>query len=190
MKLKTLFATALVGAALMAGCSGSDAPASGGTATPQATAEAPAGFVLKVEGADVPFEVKQARVDVRPDVTEAQFSVANYDFEMEHMGANSIERPKEDGKIRIAFSLKGEKGEGDNFKNPVMPGEYSGDKLKWMDVYQGKAGSDHVTNLSNPTGGVTITSVTDTELAGKIDVKGDGGLEIKGDFTAARVPAN
>ena len=144
--------------------------------------------MVKAEGAEVPFEIKQARVDVRPDVTEAQFSIANYDFEMEHMAANSIERPKENGKVRIAFSLKGEKGEGDAFKNPVMPGEYSGAKLIWMDIYQGKDGSDHIVNLSNGTGGVTIKTVTDTELTGSSDVKGDGGFEVKGDFSAQRVP--
>ena len=188
MKIKILISAALLGAAFLSGCSG-NTPAPGGTATPAQTAEAPAGFMVKAGGAEVPFEIKQARVDVRPDVTEAQFSVANYEFEMEHMGANSIERPKETGKVRIAFSLKGTKGEGDQFKNPVQPGEYSGDKLIWMDIYQGEDGNDKVTNLENGTGGVTIKTVTDTELTGSIDVKGDNDFLVKGDFTAARVSA-
>ena len=180
----------LLTTALLAGCSG-QSPSTGATAssTPAAAATeiAPAGFVIKVDGAEVPFEVKTARVDVRPDVTEAQFSVANYDFQMSHMEANSVERSKADGEVRVAFSLKGEKGE--DFQNPVQPGEYSGDKLIWMDVYQGKGGEDTVTtNLENATGGVTIKTVTESELTGTIDVKGDNGLEVKGDFSAQRVP--
>ncbi len=179
----------LLATALLAGCSGSPTPGASSTSTPAAAATeaAPAGFVIKVGGAEVPFEVKTARADVRPDVTEAQFSVANYDFQMNHMEANSVERSKADGEVRVAFSLKGEKGE--DFQNPVQPGEYSGDKLIWMDVYQGKGGEDTITtNLENATGGVTIKTVTDTELTGTIDVKGDNGLEVKGDFTAQRVP--
>lgn len=189
MKIKALFLSALLGASILTGCSGGGTPANNTSATPAQTAEAPAGFMIKVGDTEVPFEVKQARVDVRPDVTEAQFSIANYDFEMNHMEANSLERPKETGKVRIAFSLKGTKGEGDQFKNPVQPGEYTGESLKWMDVYQGQDGNDVVNNLSNPTGGVTIKTVTDTELTGTIDVSGDNGLLVKGDFSAARVPA-
>jgi hypothetical protein len=188
MKFHHIVASALLGASLMAGCSGGGTPAAQGSATPTQAVTEPAGFVVKVNGAEVPFAIQQARVDVRPDVTEAQFSIANYDFDMKHMEANSLDRPKEDGKVRIAFSLKGEKGEGESFKNPVQPGEYAGEKLIWMDLYQGKDGQDGVVNLSNPTGGVTIKTVTDTELTGSVDVKGDGGLEIKGEFSAARVP--
>lgn len=188
MKIRSFFLSALLGASLLAGCSGGATPTPDGSARPSQAAEAPAGFVIKAGGEEIPFEIKQARVDVRPDVTEAQFSIANYDFEMTHMNANSLERPKENGRVRIAFSLKGEKGEGEKFKDPVQPGEYSGDKLKWMDLYQGKDGNDNVVNLENATGGVTIKTVSASELTGTIDVKGDGGLEIKGDFSAARVP--
>ncbi len=190
MRTKHFLISILLGAAVLSGCSGTKTPTADGTTTPVQAEAAPAGFVVKVKGAEIPFEIKQARVDVRPDVTEAQFSIANYDFEMNHMEANSLERPKENGKVRIAFSLKGVKGEGENFKNPVQPGEYSAEKLKWMDLYQGKDGNDEVVNLSNPTGGVTIKTVTDSELTGTIDVKGSEGLEIKGDFSAARVPTN
>lgn len=185
MRVNHLIVSLLVGASLLTGCSGSSTPTGSTSGTP--AAQTPAGFTIKAGDEVVPFEIKQARVDVRPDVTEAQFSIANYEFEMEHMGANSIERPKENGKVRIAFSLKGEKGEGDQFKNPVQPGEYTGDKLKWMDLYRGKDGNDDVLNGENMTGGVTIKTVTDSELTGSIDIKGDGGLEVKGDFTAARV---
>ena len=57
-----------------------------------------------------------------------------------------------------------------------------------MDLDRGKDGNEDILNLSSATGGVTIKTVTDSELTGSIDVKGDGGLEIKGDFSAARVP--
>lgn len=177
---------ALTTALLLAGCSGGTQTAATSTPAPAAS-QAPAGFVLKVAGADVPFEVKTGKVDIRPDVTEGQFSIANYSFEMKHMAANSIERSKADGEVRIHFGLKGEKG--DDFNNPIAPGEYSGDKLIWLDVYQGKGGSDTmITNLENAQGSVTIKTVTDTELTGSLDVKGDNGLEVKGDFKADRVP--
>lgn len=147
-------------------------------------------FMVKAKGADIPFEVKKAMVDVRTDVQEAQFSIANHDFTMEHMSANSIDRPKEDGKVRIAFSIKGELRQGEDFKNPVVAGEYAGEKLIWMDIYSGKGGNEEIVNVENPKGGVTITSVSDTKLEGKIDLTADSDVVIKGDFVAERVPAS
>jgi hypothetical protein len=189
MKIKN-FLVGFLAAVLLVGCSGKSGGDATASSSPSPAAEAPAGFVVKVSDAAIPFELKTARVDVRPDVTEAQFSLANYDFEMNHMEANSVERSKEDGQVRIAFALKGEKGEGDNFKNPVMPGEYGADKLIWMDIYQGKGGTDTMTtNIENKQGSVVIKTVTDTELTGTIDVQGDNGFEVKGDFSAVRVPA-
>ncbi len=168
-------------------------PAPTGTTTPAPAAATatpePAGFQLKAGDEAIPFEPSTARVDVRTDVQEAQFSVANYEFAMEHMAAGSIERPKEDGKVRIAFSIKGELREGDGFKDPVTPGEYSGDKLIWMDIYRGKGGNDEVFNLENGQGAVKIETVTDTELSGTIDVTGDNGFMVKGAFKAERVSA-
>ena len=185
--MKKLCIALALGASLLAGCN--ETPAPSGTNTPVAATPEPAGFQLKAGNEAIPFEASTAKVDVRPDVQEGQFSIANYDFTMAHMGANSIERPKEDGKVRIAFSIKGEKREGEDFKNPITPGEYSGAKLKWMDVYRGKGGNDEVFNLENGQGSVKIETVTDTELTGSIDVTGDNGFMVKGPFKAERVPA-
>lgn len=179
--------TLLIAVCLLAGCSQAPpAPTSSGSpAAATATPPAEVGFVVKAKGADVPFEVKKAMVDVRPDVKEAHFSIANHEFVMKHMGANSVERPKEDGKVRISFGLK---GAGEEWKNPVVAGEYTGDKLIWMDIYSGKAGAEDILNVENAKGGVTIESVSDTELKGKIDLTADSDVVVKGEFTAQRVP--
>lgn len=188
MKIRILISCCLL-AFLLVGCSGSQSADPAATSSPKEAAAEPAGFVVKAGDAAIPFELKKAMVDVRPDVTEAQFSLANYEFTMEHMAAGSVERSKVEGQVRVAFALKGEKGEGENFKNPVMPGEYAGDKLIWMDIYQGKGDDAMITNLENGQGKVVIKTVTDSELTGSLDVKGDNGFEVKGDFNATRVPA-
>lgn len=189
--MKKLFLAVGLSLSLFTACSQTPAPST--TSTPaQAAATStpePVGFQVKAGDEAIPFEPSTARVDIRTDVQEAQFSIANYEFAMEHMAANSIDRPKEDGKVRIAFSIKGELREGDDFKDPVTPGEYSGDKLIWMDIYRGKGGNDEVFNLENAQGAVKIEAVSDSELSGSIDVTGDNGFRVKGDFKAQRVPA-
>ncbi|MCB1025444.1 MAG: hypothetical protein KDB79_13695 [Acidobacteria bacterium] len=133
----------------------------------------------------VPFEVKTAYADMRPDLTEVHFVLANYDFSMKPSTTNSLDKVTSDKQVRITFGLKGEKGE--DFNNPVQPGDYSDAKLKWTDIYYFDNGDEQVSNVENRKGKVTITSVTDTEIAGSIDITGDDGKVVKADFKAKKV---
>jgi hypothetical protein len=136
------------------------------------------------EDKSLPFEVKTAYADMRTDLTEVHFALGNYDFTLEPKTLNSIGDVK-DGQIRISFGLKGEKGE--DFNNPVQPGDYSDAKLKWVDIYHFADGSHQTVNVENRKGKVTISEVTDTEIKGSIDITGDGGKVVKGSFTAKKV---
>lgn len=133
----------------------------------------------------VPFEIKTAYADMRPDLTEVHFALGNYDFTMTPKTINSIDKLSSDGQVRITFGLKGEKGE--DFNNPVQPGEYANKKLEWVDIYYYENGDQQISNVENRQGKVTITSVNDTEIAGTIDVTGDSGKVVKGSFTAKKV---
>lgn len=133
----------------------------------------------------IPFEVKTAYADMRPDLTEVHFVLGNYDFTMKPMTANSIEKLESDKNVRITFGLKGEKGE--DFQNPVQPGEYTDNKLKWVDIYHFENGGQQVVNVNERKGKVTITEVTDAEIKGSIDVTGEDGKVVKANFTAKKV---
>ncbi len=133
----------------------------------------------------LPFEIKTAYADMRPDLTAVHFVLGNYDFTMQPKTANSVENLKSDKEMRITFGLRGEKGE--DFQNPVQPGEYNDTKLKWVDIYHYEKGSQQVVNINDREGNVTITEVTDNEIKGTIDVTGDNGKIVKGSFTAKNV---
>jgi hypothetical protein len=133
----------------------------------------------------LPFEIKTAYADMRPDLTEVHFVLGNYDFSMTPKTANSVEKLKSDKEMRITIGLKGEKG--DDFNNPVQPGEYADKKLKWIDIYHYENGGQQVVNVNDRKGKVTISEVTDTEIKGTIDVTGDNGKVVKGSFTARKV---
>lgn len=136
------------------------------------------------EDKSLKFEAKTAYADMRPDLTEVHFALANYDFSMKPKTINSVGDVK-DGQIRITFGLKGKKGE--DFNNPVQPGEYSDTKLKWVDIYHFADGGHQTVNVEERKGKVTITEVTDAEIKGSIDVTGDKGKTVKASFTAKKV---
>lgn len=146
----------------------------------------PEGFTVDTkEGEDPPFEVKNAYADMRTDISEVHFVIANYNFTMKPKTVNSLEELKSPEQMRVTFGLKGEKG--DDFQNPIQPGEYSGNKLEWVDIYHFKRGRQLITNLENIKGTVNIASVTESEIAGTIDITGEGGKIVKGKFTALKI---
>jgi len=123
---------------------------------------------------------------MRSDLTQVHIVLGNYDFEMGSKQANSIDKVSADGQARVGFALRGEKG--DDFDNPVQPGEYTGKKLGWVDIYHYADGGQQVVNIKRGDGKVTITEVTDTEIKGSIEVVSEGKV-VKASFTAKKVKA-
>lgn len=132
----------------------------------------------------LPFEVKTAFADMRPDRTQVHFVIGNYDFTVKPKSANSVEKIDTDGHVRVTIGLRGEKN--DDFNNPVQPGEYTGKQIGWVDVFHYANGSQQIVNLRDVDGKVTISEVTDAEITGSIDVTKDG-KAVKANFTAKKI---
>ncbi len=121
---------------------------------------------------------------MRTDLAQVHIVLANYDLKMEPRTANTIDEITKDGDVRINIGLRGEKGE--DFNNPVQPGDYSGKKLGWVDIFHYADGAQQIVNLRDTEGKVTITEVTDSEIKGSIDVSKDGTV-VKAGFTAVKL---
>ena len=133
-------------------------------------------------GLDVSFDPSQSFYDPRPDIKRGTISVANYEFKMEPMEANSVDAITQDGQVRVAFGLK--RLPSGSFEKNIIPGEYSGSDLGFVEAYTFENGAQKQVSFENQQGKVIVTEVTDSQISGSIDVTGDNGAVMKGPFTA------
>ena len=180
---------AAVGGLLFVGCSQPQNP----TASSSPTASVPtpvvtpqvAGPSLQVklpDGRDLSFTPSKGFFDPRGDIKEGTISVANYEFQMQPMAANSVEAITQDGQIRVAFGLKS-LPDGD-YAKPITPGQYSAANISFVEVYSFENGSQVHSGFDNEQGTVTVSEVSDSEISGSIDVTADNGAFLKGTFSA------
>ena len=156
-----------------------------GQAETNPKADTVVGTEIKIaEDKALPFEVKTAYADMRTDKTQVHFVLGNYDFTMEPKSANSVDKLEKEGQVRVTIGIRGEKNE--DFNNPVQPGEYTGKKIGWVDVFHYADGGQRIVNLRDVEGKVIVTEVTDAEIKGSIDVTKDGKV-VKANFTAKKV---
>lgn len=189
---------AVIGCILLAGCGQPQpqAPAAtpsvavaGQSQTP-APSEPPApatGAAMEVklpDGQDLSFDPTCGFFDPRGDVKSGTISVANYEFQMESMAANSVAAISKEGQIRVSVGLKSLPD--GNFQKPITTGEYSGTNLSFVEVFSFENGAQKHSTFDNESGKVTITEVTDSQMSGSFDVSGDKGAHLKGSFTARR----
>lgn len=165
-------------------CGSADVSTETNTETSTETSTGTSTEIKIAEDTALPFEVKTAYADMRTDRTQVHFVLGNYDFTVEPKGANSVEKINSDGQVRVTIGLRGEKNE--DFNNPVQPGEYTGKKIGWVDVFHYANGAQQIVNLRDVDGKVTITEVTDAEIKGAIDVTKDG-KAVKANFAAKKV---
>ena len=137
------------------------------------------GFRVKADGQETAVEPKTAAAVVRKDLKETHVVVANHEPDLAGKSVMGMPRPKEAGKVYVTFGVK---GDGD-FHNPVKPGEYTGDKIRWVDFHYFKDSRSEVVNFNRKQGTIRITSVSDAAVSGSIDVS-DGERTVKGDFEA------
>jgi major membrane immunogen (membrane-anchored lipoprotein) len=140
----------------------------------------PAGFSVKLKGADLPFEKKTMVAVMRPDIKETDFIVANYDVTLKDNSIRGVDKPNAAGQVMISFAVE---GDGKDFKNPLQVGEYTNKQIKWVDVRTGEKGDS--TPMSNDdytfNGKIKITEITDDTVKGSMDItKGDS--SVKGSF--------
>jgi hypothetical protein len=186
MKKQKLFALG-VSLLLFTGCSQPADP--GATATPGTTpvatetsASQSDGFVVAVsETEKLEFQPTAQKVDLRRDTQKSALVLANYDFVLMPKSANSLDAVSEAGQTRVHIGLKG--GDAASYENPLPEGEYDASSSN-VDIYTFADGSQKVTNIDGEKGTIVISKVSDTEVMGSVDITGDGGAMIKGDFTA------
>ena len=159
------------------------------------------GLTLKMNGADVPFEVKSTGVypstktftftkDGQSTMTKAvNHYIALASFEMETRGPVTMGRTlAADGETRVIFQIVGE--EGTDEKAKVKPGTYTTkcEKYNCVDFVNlsrfanGKEEKISV-DTQKAAGEVRITSVTEDTISGEVDIT-EGGHSVKGPFTA------
>jgi len=130
----------------------------------------------------VSFEPTTGFFDPRGDLKNGTISVANYPFKMEPMAANSVGEIAQEGQVRVAFGLKSLPA--GNYTRPITPGEYTAASILFVEVYSFEKGGQKYSAFDNEQGNVTITEVTDTQISGSVDVTGDNGAAVKGQFVA------
>lgn len=143
-------------------------------------------FVVKLKGAEVPFEMKKAVATVRGDLKQMQLLFANYDIDLTGktiMGAPFTSAP---GQKRITVYITNKKATPAEYNAPVTPGEYSDD----IGVVFDNRDDDFAGAAFMKPGGayrVTITSVTADTVTGRVDLSIGDNL-IKGKFEAKIIP--
>ena len=166
------------------GATTSPAPAATQAATPAAEPTETAdegGFQLTVPQVEVTeFEPSAQKVDLRRDTKKSTLVLGNYDFILMPMSANSIDAVTE-GQVRVHIGLKG--GDNATYEAPMPPGEYDASQT-FVDVLTFKDGNEVRTNVDGEAGKIVIVESDDNHVKGMLDVTGEGGVVIKGEFDA------
>ena len=107
---------------------------------------------------------------IRPDLRQLQIMVANYKVDVSGgsiMGAPQASKP---GELKVAFYIK---GDGKEFKMPVEPGEYGGDKIDAAYVSKGGESSDiSFRDSGKPVDGkIVIKSIENDTVTGTVEIK-------------------
>jgi hypothetical protein len=189
---KTLIGAVAASLLLLAGC---NPPADDAGATPTSSPVAAqatqtptpavetteAGFQVTVPKVELTqFEPSSQKVDLRRDTKNSTLVLGNYDFVLAPMSANSI-AAVEEGQVRVHVGLKG--GDAATYEAPLPPGEYDASKT-FVDVLTFKDGNEVRTNVDGEAGTIVITESDDNHVVGTLDITGDGGVVIKGEFDA------
>lgn len=182
--------TFLLGISLLlgAGCSQNTTtdggPTASATATPSTTgtpASAETPFMLALSDAEVvAFEPTVQKVDLRRDTQKSALVLGNYDFVLMPMSANSIDEVTE-GQVRVHVGLKG--GDKASYEEPMPVGEYDASET-YVDILTFKDGNEMRTNVDGEAGTIVITESDENHVAGTLDITGEGGAVIKGEFDA------
>lgn len=206
-RIRTL-SLVIVAASLLMACGG----AGTNTGTSSGTTSSTSAFVVKIDGKDVPVEIKSGweagseysefsgpggKVTLKTGLQE--IALRNYEYDpKKNYGAIKMDDEKltAPGQIRVVITLWDEKGTTDK-NTPIKPATYASDhkdsmSLSAVTVQFFGEGKDEVKGLSFSggtlnKGEVKITSVTGGTVTGEIDVSGTSGekdFSVKGTFTA------
>lgn len=181
--MKKLIAIILA-SAFFAACSNSGSTSGGSNILPSIP---PDKFMVKLKGAEVPFEVKKAVATVRPDLKELQLLFANYDIDLQGKTLMGAPVTVAAGQKHIKVFIKNKKATQSEYKTPVPPGEYSEDI--YVGYYDHDNPSLHETFFTKNGGThkVTITSITADTVTGSVELSVGDNL-IKGKFEAKMLP--
>lgn len=188
MRIRNMILAIMIASCLIA-CGGGSGAGSGG------------GLTLKINGADVPFEVKSTGVypstktftftkDGQSTMTKAvNHYIALANFEMETRGPVTMGRTlAADGETRVIMQIVG--AEGTDEKATMKAGTYMPkcDKYSCIEFlqlsrYAGGKEEKITVDMKKAEGEVRITSVTKDTISGEIDLT-EGGNSVKGPFTA------
>ena len=142
-------------------------------------------FVVKLKGAEVPFEMKKSVATIRGDLKQMQLLFANFDIDLAGKTIMGAPRTSAPGQERIAIYITNKKATPAEYKTPVMPGEYS------EDIYVNFDNRDDdfagAAFLKPGAYKVIITSVTADTVTGSVDLS-VGDNVIKGKFEAKIIP--
>ncbi|MBK6722631.1 MAG: hypothetical protein IPG58_04940 [Acidobacteria bacterium] len=129
----------------------------------------------------------------KPDLQTSVHTIYLANYEMDTTNVGTMRKPLTSAdQIRVEFSVTGEAAT--NEKTPFKIGTYAvtNDKINdiryvkvttFADGKENKIDFDTMSSMSKITGEVKITSVTETELSGSIDIT-EGDKSVKGNFTA------
>lgn len=149
-------------------------------------------ITVKFDGKEHTFEPKTSWANVNKTNSTSGTSQSVF-FEMTNLEKKG-DRPNAEGQFGVSFRVEG--AQGTNETSPVREGDYNARKDS-RDFYNvvhspyifysadGKPQSVKL-NADKMQGKVTLTSVTDEEISGTIDITDEKGNAIKGGFTAKR----
>lgn len=202
--MRLLKATILTGIFfLITGCGGSENRTAENPKTEKAEK-----ISMKFDGKEVFFEPSYARFgtfkkgliqkvsdiqnkDERVESVVHRIYLANYDLQLTDPSKQDYRRISSDGQHRVEIQIEAEENSPENAQLKI--GEYSYKKepfnrISWVFLSYFKDGKDRNENLqaSEFAGKVKITSVSDTEIKGEIDVF-DKNEFVKGSFTAQKL---
>ena len=210
-KIRTL-GLVIVAASLLTACGAAGTSTGPNTGINSGTTSSKPAFEIKIDGKDVPMEIKSAwqagndysefsgpggKVTLTTGLQE--FALRNYEYDpKKNYGVIKMSNEKltAPGQILVSFALWDEKGTTDR-KTPLKPATYTSDhkdsmSLSNLQVYIFGEGKDQLEGLSfsggtSNKGEVKITSVTGDTATGEIDVNGQSNgkeFSVKGKFTA------
>ena len=162
------------------------------------------GSSLAIKSGDksISFSAKSSSTDLgnvistspgKPDLQTSSHTLYLGNYEMDTTNVGTMRKPLTAAdQIRIEIGITGEAAT--NEKTPFKTGTYavSNDKINdvrylkvttFADGKENKVDFDTMSSMSKLTGEVKITSVTETEVGGSIDVT-EGDKSVKGSFTA------
>lgn len=143
-------------------------------------------FTVKLNGTEVPFEIKKAVATVRPDLKQLQLLFANYDIDLAGKTIMGAPRTSEAAQKHFRVYLKNEKATQAEYKTPIKLGEYTENIYIESDNNNDQdAGATLM--KSGGTRKVVITSINDEKVTGTVDIT-VGDSSIKGAFEAKFIP--